>query len=150
QRLQSRGQDVAIWTGRIDSLRAGSAFGLLGQVLRSALLVRDGEPLSVRRQAIEARVMQHVALPERRRVAEFLGELVGTPFPDEGSAPLRVARQNAQIMGDQMQRAWVDFLRAESAAHPVLVVLEDLHWGDLPTVRFIDAALREVRKTPWM
>jgi eukaryotic-like serine/threonine-protein kinase len=150
RRLQSRGQNVAIWTGRIDSLRAGSAFGLLGQVLRSALGVRDGEPLEARKQAIEARVMQHVAAPDWRRVSEFLGEIVSTPFSEEGSAPLRAARQNAQLMGDQMQRAWVDFVRAESSARPLLVVLEDLHWGDLPTVRFLDAALREVRAAPWM
>jgi eukaryotic-like serine/threonine-protein kinase len=150
RRLQSRGEDVALWTGRIDSLQAGSAFGLLGQVLRSALGVRDGEPLEARQRAIEARVMQYVAVPALRRVTEFLGEIVGTPFPDEDSAPVRAARQNAQLMGDQMQRAWVDFLRAESIAHPVLLVLEDLHWGDLPTVRFIDAALREARAAPWM
>jgi tetratricopeptide (TPR) repeat protein len=150
RRLQSRRQDVAIWTGRIDSLRAGSAFGLLGQVLRSALGVRDGEPLEARQRAIEVRVLQHIAAPDRRRVAEFLGELVGTPFSEEGSTPLQAARQNAQLMGDQLQRAWVDFLRAESAARPVVLVLEDLHWGDLPTVRFVDAALREVRAAPWM
>jgi eukaryotic-like serine/threonine-protein kinase len=150
RRLESRAEDVTIWIGRIDSLRAGSAFGLLGQVLRRALGLRDGDPLEVRRQAIETNIMQHGAVQDLRRVAEFLGEIVGTPFSEEGSAPLRAARQNAQLMGDQMQRAWVDFLRAETAARPVLVVLEDLHWGDLPTVRFIDAALREVRAAPWM
>jgi tetratricopeptide (TPR) repeat protein len=31
-----------------------------------------------------------------------------------------------------------------------VLVLEDLQWGDLPTVRFIDAALRELRELPWM
>jgi tetratricopeptide (TPR) repeat protein len=44
-------------------------------------------------------------------------------------------------MGDQLRRAWETFLAAECAARPVLVVLEDLHWGDVPSVRFFDAAL---------
>ncbi len=44
------------------------------------------------------------------------------------------------LMGDQMRRAFEDLLRAECAAGPVLLVLEDLHWGDLPTVKFVDAA----------
>ena len=44
-----------------------------------------------------------------------------------------------------MRRAWEDWLAAECAAHPVLLVLEDLHWGDLGTVSFIDAALRNLR-----
>jgi hypothetical protein len=33
---------------------------------------------------------------------------------------------------------------------PVLLVLEDLQWGDFGTVRFIDTALRERSKQPWM
>ena len=49
-------------------------------------------------------------------------------------------------MSEQMRRAWLDFLHAETAAHPVLLVLDDLHWGDFGTVRFIDAALRDLRQ----
>src|SRR5262249_59485212 len=47
-------------------------------------------------------------------------------------------------------RAWRAFLAAEAAAHPVLVVLEDLHWGDFGTVRFIDTALRDRSQRPWI
>jgi hypothetical protein len=53
-------------------------------------------------------------------------------------------------MNEQVRRAAEDFLRAECAAHPVVIVLEDLHWGDLPTVRFIDSALRNLREHAWM
>jgi len=53
-------------------------------------------------------------------------------------------------MGDQMLRAWVDFLGNRCSAAPVLLVLEDLHWGDLPTVRFVDEALRRLKDKPWM
>jgi eukaryotic-like serine/threonine-protein kinase len=150
RRVRQRGEEIAIWSGRIDSLRAGSTFGLLGQVLRSALGIHDGETLEARRQQIRARVAEHVAGSEQGQVSEFLGEIVGTPFPDDESVPLRAARQDAQLMGDQMRRAWVAFLQAESDAQPVLVVLEDLHWGDLSTVRFVDAALRELRGLPWV
>ena len=79
----------------------------------------------------------------------FLGELVGAPVADDSgaagaaSAALHAARQDAQLMSELMRRAWLDFLHAETAAHPVVIVLDDLHWGDFGTVRFIDAALRE-------
>ncbi len=53
-------------------------------------------------------------------------------------------------MSEQMRKAWLDFLQAETAAHPVVLVLEDLHWGDFGTVRFIDAALRDRSDRPWM
>ncbi len=85
------------------------------------------------------RVARHVDREARARVAAFLGEIADVPFPDEDSEALRAARANPQLMGDAMRRAWEDWLAAECAAHPVLLVLEDLHWGDLGTVSFIDA-----------
>jgi len=53
-------------------------------------------------------------------------------------------------MGDQMMRAWQDWLAAEATAQPVVIVLEDLQWGDPPTVSFTDAALRHLKDRPLM
>jgi len=150
-RVQQRDEQVAIWIGRGDSLRAGSTLDLLAQALRGALGIGGGEPLAERRDRLHARVAEHVPAAEQRRVTEFLGELIGTPFPaGEVTAALEAARQDAQLMSEQMRRAWLDFLQAEAAAHPVLLVLEDLQWSDFGTVRFIDVALRERGKQPWM
>ena len=158
-RLRDRHPDVAIWIGRGDSLRAGSTLDLLAQALRSALGLLEGEPLSARHHKLRARVAKHVPAGDRDRVAAFLGELVGAPVfqgpGDDGaagaaSAALRAARLDAQLMSEQMRKAWLDFLHAETSAHPVLLVLDDLHWGDFGTVRFIDAALRDRSKQPWM
>ncbi len=151
-RVQQRSEEIAIWMGRGDSLRAGSTLDLLGQALRGALGIQGGEPLAERRDKLRARVAEHVPASERKRVTEFLGELVGTPFPSEGEggAALRAARQDAHLMNEQMRKAWIDFLEAETAVHPVVLVLEDLHWGDFGTVRFIDMALRDQSERPWM
>ncbi len=148
--IKARHPEAVCWIGRGDPLRGGSAFGLLRQALQGALGLRDGDPLAARQDLLRGGVARHVPEPERRRVTEFLGELLSTPFPDGDSAPLRAARHEAAIMGEQMRQAAEDFLRAECSAHPVLLVLEDLHWGDLPTVRFVDAALRDVKDLPWM
>jgi hypothetical protein len=150
-RIQQRPEPVAIWVGRGDSLRAGSTLDLLAQALRGALGIRGGEPLADRRDRLRARVAERVPAAEHKRVTEFLGELVGAPFPDgDAGAALRAARQDAQLMSEQMRKAWMDFLDAEAAAHPVVILLEDLHWGDFGTVRFIDTALRDRRDRPWM
>src|SRR5262249_2846313 len=42
------------------------------------------------------------------------------------------------------------FLRAECAARPVLVVLEDVHWSDPGTVEILGGALSALRDVPWM
>ncbi|UQA54721.1 serine/threonine-protein kinase [Polyangium aurulentum] len=139
---------AAVWTGRGEPLRVGSAFGMLGQVIRSACAIRDGEPVEVRRDKLSARVALRIAGSKGQRVAEFLGEIIGTPFPDEGSMPLRAARRDAQLMSDQMLAAFLELVRAECDERPVVLLLEDLHWGDQPTVNFIDCALREHEGMP--
>jgi hypothetical protein len=141
---------VEIWVGRGDALHAGSTLELLAEALLDAVGIRGGERIDVRRTRIRERVARHVPEPDGSRVAEFLGEIVDTPFPDEDSASLRAARQDPQLLGEQLQSALHDFLRAECAAHPVLLVLEDLHWGDQATVSFVDAALRELADQPFM
>src|SRR5262249_43141752 len=52
--------------------------------------------------------------------------------------------------GDQMRRAFSELVVAEAMSAPLLVVLEDLHWGDLPSVSFIDSALRASGELPLM
>src|SRR5262249_46778757 len=146
--VKESGEPVALWIGRGDSLRAGSAFGLLGQALRGACGIRDGEPLSVRQDKLAARVAKQVGARERRHVAEVLGEIIGAPFPDEDNLPLRAARRDAQLMNDQLRGAFSDFLQTECTAHPVVFLLEDLHWGDRPTVQFLDRALKDLRDKP--
>jgi tetratricopeptide (TPR) repeat protein len=147
-RSPRRRAEAQIWIARGDPSRAGSAFGLLAEALHGASGVQAGEPLGTRQKKLRARVARHVPAGDVGRVAEFLGEIAGTPFPDEGSVQLRAARHDAMLMGDQMRRAWEDFLAAECSAQPVVLVLEDLQWGDLPTVKLVDAALRRLAEQP--
>jgi len=148
RRIRARGEPLEIWTAQGDPARAGSPLGLLGQVVRRAARLVEGEPLDLRRDRLAARVAQHVDGALRERVTGFLGELAGAPFPDDDNVQLRAARKDPLLHGDQIRRAWIDLLEAECGAHPVLLVLEDLHWGDLPTVECIDAALRALRERP--
>jgi len=145
-----RQHSVQVWIGRADPVGAGSPFALLGSALRNAMGIRAAEPLEARRRKLVARVSRHVPDGEQQRVTEFLGELLEIPFGDEDSVQLRVARRDATLMGDQMMRAWQDLLEAEATAEPVLLVLEDLQWGDRPSVSFVDAALRSAAELPFV
>jgi eukaryotic-like serine/threonine-protein kinase len=141
------GELTEIWAARGDPIRAGSPFGMLAELIRRTTGALAGEPLEVRWQKLRERIEQRVDPAAAVRVAEFLGEILGTPSANP-SVQLRAARQEPVLMNDQMRRAWEDFVAAECAAHPVVIVLEDLHWGDLPTVQFIDTALRGLRELP--
>ncbi|HEY5945103.1 MAG TPA: protein kinase [Kofleriaceae bacterium] len=147
RRIKAREEPVEIWIGRGDPLRTGSPFGLIAPALRRAAGILDGEPLEVRRQKLRARVMRN-ASAEPHRTIQFLGELIGVSFPDD-SVELHAARQDTQLMADQMRRAFEHFLAIETSAQPVVIVLEDLHWGDLPTTKLIESALRALPDRPW-
>src|SRR5262249_25571382 len=41
-------------------------------------------------------------------------------------------------------------VRAGAAERPVLVLLEDVHWGDVPSFKLFEAAVRELAELPWM
>jgi eukaryotic-like serine/threonine-protein kinase len=150
RRVRREHPEVTLWAGRGDLLGTGSAFGLIASALRGAAGILGGEPLEERRAKLAARVALHVAEPERARVAEFLGEIVGAPFPDEASPRLQAARGSAGVMADQIRVAWQALVSAECAAGPLLLVLEDLHWGDLPSIKLVDLALRELSGRPLM
>src|SRR5262249_42651544 len=116
--VRERRDALAVWIGRGDSLRAGSPLGLLGQALRGACGLQGGEPIEIQRERVRASVADHVAEGERARVAEFLGEIIGAPFPDDDSLPLRAARKDAMLMTEHMQAAFIDFLAATCARRP--------------------------------
>ncbi len=150
QSVRREAKGVEIWVARGDPMNAGSPFGMLAQVVRATAGVLEGETLRTRQAKLAARISRHLSGDDAQRVTEFLGELAGIRFPEAKSVPLQAARRSAVLMGEQMRRAWEDFLAAETAAQPVLLVLEDMHWGDLPTVSFLDGALRRLREMPLM
>ena len=144
RRVEGRGDAIQILLGRGDPMSTGSAYGLLGQALRRHAGILDGENLELRRAKLARRVSERLSIADRERVVAFLGEVAGAAFPDEGNPRLRAARQDPLIMADQITLAMLDFLRAECAARPLLLVLEDLHWGDALTVKLVATALREL------
>src|SRR5262249_30702078 len=138
-KIRRRSEPLEVLIGRSESLVEGTPFGVVADVIRGAAGIRDGEPLETRRKKLTARLAKSLRPPVLGRVASFLGELTSTPFPDGGDAVLVAARDNAILMGDAMRAAWEEWLIAECALHPVLLVLEDLQWGDGATARLVDS-----------
>ncbi|WP_437650567.1 serine/threonine-protein kinase [Sorangium sp. So ce362] len=147
--LRQRDEPVEILWGRADSGSPGSPFGMVADVLCRAAGLRARDPASARHRKLKQRLGRHLAGPALERAAAFLGEIAGAPSPEHARV-LRAARQSAAGVSDGVWAAWEDWLAAECAARPVLVALEDLHWGDVATVRLLDATLRNLRELPLM
>ncbi len=138
------------WLGRGDPVRAGAPLGALADLIRASI---DPGPLDLDRAALRVAAGRR-GVGGIRRVADFLGELLG--LPDDGDPPagneidpqLAAARADPILMNDQLRRAVIDWLDAAAARRPLALVLEDFHWGDAATARFLDASLRQLRERP--
>jgi len=127
------------------------AFALVTQILRRSAGLADLEPIGLKRQRLRGRLGRHLPAEDLDRVTEMLGEIVGVPAAkDQASEALRAARSDPTVMGDAIRAAWEDWLSAELSARSILIVIEDVHWGDLPSTRLIDAALRNMPDRPLM
>ncbi|WP_437996819.1 protein kinase [Sorangium sp. So ce185] len=149
--LRERHPEITVAVGRGDSLSAGSPFSLLGSALRGAAGITGGEPAPAQRERLLSLVARAPALGpgDRTRIAAFLGEIVGTPFPSEADPRFQEARQSPALLADQIPLAYLDFMEAACAAGPYLLVLEDIQWGDAASLKLIARVLRELRDRPF-
>ena len=146
RRVADDGDEVSVWIAQGEPLRVGSPLHLFGTALRYAL-GREGDA-AITRSALRAWVARRVAAEDVDRVTRFLGELLHLESAADEDLPLRAAREDAKLMNDQVRRACGDILAAECALRPLVLVLEDLHWGDRATVEVLDSALRSLCERP--
>jgi tetratricopeptide (TPR) repeat protein len=152
ERLRVSRPEVFIEVGRGDSIARGSAFSVLASALRGTAQITAGEPPSVQREKLVEALGKNLSPEARPRVLPFLGEMVGVPLVvEKDERPrLRAARQSAALMAERVREAYLEFLSAEVAVRPRLLVLEDLQWGDAASIKLIDAALRDLGARPFV
>ena len=148
RRVETRNESITILLGRGDMMSAGAPFGILAAAIRKVCGVSGSEPISDQRRSLRARMIQHLPFAEQDRIVVFIGELVGIPFPTEENALLLSARQEPRVMHERIRRAFLDWLAAELQAAPILLILDDLQWGDILTVSLLDEAMKELRNEP--
>ncbi|HEY4118123.1 MAG TPA: protein kinase, partial [Byssovorax sp.] len=136
----AEGRAPLVLFGRGDVLAAGSPFALLGGAIRRAAGVIEAEPAELRRDKVRALATRSAGGADADAIAEGLCEIAAVSGRRDGV--------DAMVAGDRIRAAWETFLEAEARARPVVLVLEDLHWGDLSSVRLVDAALLACASSP--
>lgn len=151
-RLRASHSDLEVWSARGEAHGKDSAFHLLRQLLQSAAGVAEGDSLRQRQAKLKQRVAACMPEASSLSIANSLGELCNTPFAgsDNESQQPHTASERTSPIGDNEKSPWEEFLEAASAKRPILIVIDDLHWGDLPTLQLMDGALRNVSSGSWM
>lgn len=148
RRVEKRSEPLTLLLGRGDVMSVGAPYGILRSALHKLCGITGSEPLELQRERLRVRIAQHLAPDAAEQIIPFIGELCGVPFVAEGWPMLQAARQDPKILRDRVRRAFLDFLAAECAERPVLLVLDDLQWADGLTVSLLDEAMHEQRKAP--
>ena len=148
--LRARPEPALVLFGAGDSLAAGAPYALLGRAVRRLAGIAENDSADERRRKLADCVGSHLPAGTSAGVTAFIGEVAGVSFPETDHESLRGARQNPVLMADATRRAFEDWMRAECEVNPVLVVLEDMQWGDAGTVGLLDGAIRSLRDLPFM
>lgn len=138
-----RGGIVRTLSARADPASAGSAWHMVQSLIRDSVGLKEGESNAAQLFRLREQVSQLLVDEADENVLEFLAILLGVKTGAEPSPLHLAARSNPDIMREQMRRALQKWFDAESAKQPLLLVLEDLHWGDSPSVQFLHEWMRE-------
>ena len=88
-------------------------------------------------------ILRTVSPEARDRVAAERGLLVLLlPELEQIVPEARAERPDPSVERYLLYEMVSELLRTESAVHPMLVVLDDLHWADAPSLRMIEHVLR--------
>jgi tetratricopeptide (TPR) repeat protein len=147
RRLNAKELRPMVLQCRGDPLHVATPYAVIAQAVRQAVEIDvHDSPDHVRAKLLE-HVTRVAPFADDARVSGFLGELVGVRFDDQSLLSLRAARGDAAAMADQIGRAFEDVMRAWCANRLVVLVLEDLHWGDAASTKLLDRALRKLAGT---
>jgi hypothetical protein len=153
RRLAAHPEAPLVLCGAAELMNAGAPHAILGDAVRRHCGIGPGEEARAPGLAwarLRAAIAARLAPTEAERVAIFLGEMAGIHSSDPGNALLRPAREDPRILRDRIKEAFVDWLRAECRAGPVVFLLDDLHWADPLSVALLDQALRALADAPFL
>jgi eukaryotic-like serine/threonine-protein kinase len=146
-RLRTR-ENVRVIVARAEAMAEGSALSLAKHLLRRAAGLRSADAGEVQRACLHDYLALLPLGEPRESVSELIAECLDLNEDVAPSPRLRAARNDPQIMHAQLLRAFTDWLAAESALRPCVLLLEDLQWADSSSMVYLERALAPLRTRP--
>jgi hypothetical protein len=135
------------WLASGDAGRLHAAFGVAAGLVRSAADIAERDAPALAGRVLRDRLSRVLSGDALARAAALLGEILSLPG-DTNDPVLAAARSDPKVMGEQTRRSWEEWLAAEAASGPVLLVIDDLHWADAPSVELLGRALAALPDRP--
>jgi len=140
------GESVVVLRAEGDSVTSGAPFQIIAQLLRrwAGVDVRRGDE---RRGELTSRL---AALLPEDRVTSLGPRLLDLARLSPTRADAAAEDHDAILLGERARAAFLEWLSALSAGGPVVLAVDDLQFGDLPSVRLLGAALQHLADRPLM
>ncbi|HNN92771.1 MAG TPA: protein kinase [Pseudomonadota bacterium] len=148
RRQASRDEALTLIVGRGEMTHAGAPYGILRSALLRLCAIAPQATLPEAQAALTLRLTQRLPKAQAEVTLWFLAELCQLPFPDDGKPRLQAAKQDPKLMRDCLRDALRTFFSAELQAGPMLVVLDDLQWGDALSLSILEELLRVHASAP--
>ncbi|MCG8417205.1 MAG: protein kinase [Proteobacteria bacterium] len=149
-RLEQSGDEYEALCGRGDAFRIGSPFVILATAVNAWAELDPRDSPEMQWDDLQARLAEVADPAQVDRLTVGLSVMLGTSGPRRDHPMLAAARENPVFLRQLMEEAWLGWLRALTDRVPVLLILDDLHWGDQLSVTYVDVALRELGDRPLM
>jgi eukaryotic-like serine/threonine-protein kinase len=147
RRIADREPAPLVWLGRADNTRQDSPLGVATSALEGWLGPAADDAAA--RAQLAARVARlELSAGTQAQATVFLGELLGLNEGQPSNPMLLAARRDPMLMSQRVHEALTAVALASARAGPLVLVLEDLHWADKPTVTWVNELLRAARELP--
>ena len=130
------------WECRSLEYSQNTALFPLTDLFQRLLRFEAHETLDTRVEKLEHALSQY-RLPLEETVPLF-GSLLSLPIPEQHYPPLNLSPQRQR---QKTLEAIVAILQAEAERHPVLFIVEDLHWTDPTTLELLNQVLEQIPTT---
>jgi class 3 adenylate cyclase/tetratricopeptide (TPR) repeat protein len=137
--LGERSEPVRWFRGRASQATGTRPHALLQDVMTSRFLITDSDPPAVVRRKFDEGFRAALGDTDRASaMAQLVADWLGFGREEGSDRPTL----EPQALRDQASVALAEYFAALSRTHPVVILLEDLHWADEGSLRWLDAADR--------
>jgi predicted ATPase/class 3 adenylate cyclase len=117
-----------------------SPYGVIRDLLERRFRIRGDDDAATARSKLVADIQRDLdSDPEAEQKGHFIGQLIGYDFSD--SPYVGPSLDSPQQVRSRAVMYVTDLIWALSARSPVVVLIEDLHWGDAGSLDFLDEVL---------
>jgi eukaryotic-like serine/threonine-protein kinase len=138
----------SVWQAQSDSMMAATPLAFARQLAMRTFSISEDTPKKLRRAYVTS-FLTHGKSTEHAAVSiAYLAELVAASPTDESEKILRTGRSDPRVMAEQMSLAFADAIRTTTANQPLIMMLDDLHWADLASIKLLNGALSQCKNVP--